>query len=688
MNINKTIIFILIVFSGCLIMLTPLLAQEDVSKQEMKQEEADKDVQQEEMDKEAAQEDTPEAEAPKKEKIEAGKIVVTGTKTEEDIEKSVLKTMVITKKEIENLGASTVMEVFESLPGMIIYVHGHSLVELQGLSGKYVKVLINGIPVTGKSHGGTPLETLPVSEIERIEIVKGATSSLYGSDALGGVINIITKKSTEEKVLLGITMDQRYYDTEELYGEATVYHKNQSADIRITAGYANDNGNKIRTKGFMGERYLYQIPYKDFQNIRGDIAFYMLKNTKIGLGGGYSVDDKISSINSSLGAFSIDKKYDGAVDVKHNLSDYLSLDLYASYRRFEHDYQQYNTDFNSYLPKTKSIYDDIEGEVKAIYDVCLSHSLLLGANILQERLDDDDIGGKKDRTGYAVFAQDKFNLNGKDKLYVVPGLRYTYHETFGNDFSPKVSIRYNLFKTLTLRASYGQGYKTPTFKNNYYTTIHPGSDKFLITGNKDLDPEKSHSANFSVDYMPIKAFNIDGTFFYNKIYNLIGGEFIDRTGSYQGFQYSRVYQYVNKDEAYTTGAEFKVKGEVLKSLQYGIGYTYLIAKGKTKGENYEYLQGKSPHSIKANLTYTAPVISTMLHINTIWNDKQLIGDDEYSPEYLMVNLSLRQPLFTHYEIYGGVKNLLDNDEDYFNLYEGRIFYIGGKVKFDDIAKLF
>ena len=620
--------------------------------------------------------------------VEAIKVVVTGTKTEEPIENSIVKTYVVSKKEIEATGASTLKEVLETVPGLNVYSSmKRDFVEIQGLEQNYVKILIDGVPVSGKVVDGMPLENLPVNEIQRIEIVKGATSALYGSDAIGGVVNIITKKKINNK-LIGITVDNRYHSTKEVYGEISLSHKSEYIGLRVTAGYENDDGLRVKTNAPMGTRYFYQIPFNDLKNIRADISLYQFKNTDINLSGGYSFFENINSVNLSLGSFTEDERYDGALKLKHNFSDYFSVDTYLSYRKFTHKFQEYNIDYDSYFPEKKSIYEDIENEIKVNWDISLSHSLLLGVNILNEKMDSESINGKRERTTYSLFVQDKVNIKGRDKLFIVPGVRYTYNKNFGQDLSPKISIRFNVSEKIALRTSYGQGYKTPTFKHNYYSFFHPAPMNFWLKGNPDLKPEKSYSFNFSVITKLFQFLNFETTFFYNKLYNLITSVITsDTPGTYQGHSYIHIREYVNKEEAYTTGAEFEISGVILKNLKYSAGYTYLIAKYKEE-DKYEDLYFKSPHSIKFRLSYIVPKLNTKLNLNTIWNSKQLIGENEYSPEYLMLNLNLRQPLFSHYEIYGGVKNLLDNKEEYFGLYDGRVFYIGGKVKFDDITNLF
>lgn len=130
---------------------------------------------------------------------EADIIVVTGTKFEQNIEDSVEDIEVITAEEMEQSGAKNLSEAVENISGIIVTGHPTDTIMLQGFDGDYVKILIDGVEVTGDIGGSVAVSQISTADIERIEIIRGASSALYGSDAIGGVINIITKKKIRVK---------------------------------------------------------------------------------------------------------------------------------------------------------------------------------------------------------------------------------------------------------------------------------------------------------------------------------------------------------------------------------------------------------------------------------------------------------------------------------------------------------
>ena len=317
---------------------------------------------------------------------------------------------------------------------------------------------------------------------------------------------------------------------------------------------------------------------------------------------------------------------------------------------------------------------------------------MLGINILREQAENDDIGGSQERIHSALFLQDKINIKGKDKFFLVPGVRFTYNDSYGLNVTPKLSIRYNISKLLFASASYGGGYKVPTFKQMYYSFFHTAPENFWLHGNPDLRPEKSQSVDFSTTFKPIGCVEVSGRAHYSKLHNLITSVIIDtNSGVYEGNEYIYQRRYENKDEAYITGVDFSLKLIDWYNLTFSASYAYTIAREYSEdAAAYVDIEGKSPQSVRFLLRYSLMRWKTIFNFNLTWNDRQLIDrdEDEYCESYLMLNIGIRQPIYKYFEIYGGIKNLLNNQESYYGLYDGRTYYIGAKASFSDIADLF
>ena len=171
---------------------------------------------------------------------EAAILVVTGAKVEENIEEAVEAVEVVSSDDIAAMEARNVAEVMENIPGVTLFARSQSTGMMQGFDGAYVKVLIDGVEISGDEGGATPVSLLGVADIERIEIVRGASSALYGSDAMGGVINIITKKP--EKDRLSFTTRQEFSSNTRYYGEGFLGWDTRHFSLSLGGGFDWDDG--------------------------------------------------------------------------------------------------------------------------------------------------------------------------------------------------------------------------------------------------------------------------------------------------------------------------------------------------------------------------------------------------------------------------------------------------------------
>ncbi|MEM9424049.1 MAG: TonB-dependent receptor plug domain-containing protein, partial [Spirochaetota bacterium] len=171
------------------------------------------------------------------------RIVVTGTKTAQSEQEVVANVEVIDSEEIAQMGAQNVAQVIENLPGASVVSQGaRPAASLQGLGGEYVKVLVDGVEVVGESAGAVSLDTLPVSNVERIEIVRGPASVLYGSEAIGGVINIISKKEEDKPLFLEASQEAA---TNEVFNGRIFTGINQGPFyFSLSGSYDYDDGKK------------------------------------------------------------------------------------------------------------------------------------------------------------------------------------------------------------------------------------------------------------------------------------------------------------------------------------------------------------------------------------------------------------------------------------------------------------
>jgi outer membrane receptor for ferrienterochelin and colicins len=636
---------------------------------------------------------------------EAPVMVVTGAKVEQDITETVEAVEVISAEEIAEMGAKNVAEVMANIPGVVIYDHPQATVMMQGFEGAYVKVLIDGMEITGDTGGATPVNMIPVSGIERIEIIRGASSVLYGSDAMGGVINIITKKPEQGK--LSARIKQEFASNTRYYGEGSIAYANNLFALSLGGSFDWDDGKSIQ-KWTPRLEYidLYEVPAARLGSARADASWYH-PNGELTLYGSWLNSLLNVSADMENGYDFMNTKIEGGVKETYHLSDFALLDGFLSYRQLVYDANRIKYSYHTTSAYADSLFRDIEGEARFSWEPDISHALLFGINAKREALESDSFDAEKSVIMLSAFTQDTWNIGAADRFRIVPGLRFDYRPPNDSDeahiykVSPKLSFRYDPTEDIILRLSYGMGFKTPSLKQNYWFFFHPAPYNFLIRGNPDLTPETSHGFNLSADYSITKAFSVSAGAYFNYIFDLIDAITVDEsegaainpsTGMTQN--YTSVMQYRNVGRAITTGGDVSLRynGSRLKAA---LSYNLTVAKEFDEDtDDWIDLASRTPHQVSASVSYLIPVIETSVQARVNWNAPQLISfaDQTYTPDYLLVNLRIAKTFFDEkLELYGGVQNALNNvhfvkstegqnQEDYYGLRDGIIFSIGAAFK--------
>ncbi|MDR1129002.1 MAG: TonB-dependent receptor [Treponema sp.] len=644
---------------------------------------------------------------------EAPVMVVTGAKVAQNIEETVEAVEVISSEEIAATGAKNVAEVMATIPGVVIFDHPQATVMMQGFDGSYVKILVNGMEITGDTGGATPVNMIPVADIERIEIVRGASSVLYGSDAMGGVINIITKKP--EKGKFSLLLKQELTSTLRTYSEGHIGYANDLFGFSLSGSFDRDKGKTRAERNNYGKYIdIYEIAAARLSSARAAVSWYHPRG-ELELYGSWM--DSLLNVSATVANHYdfMNTKLEGGVKETFHLSDTAMLDGFFSYRQLDYDADW--IEYGSTVVRSvyaDSLFRDIEGEARFAWEPTISHALLFGVNAKREALESESFTEEKTLVMLSVFVQDTWNIGGADKFRVVPGLRFDYRVPNDSDedpvykLSPKLSLRYDPSENLVLRLSYGMGFKTPTLKQNYWVFFHPTPYNFLLIGNPELKSESSHGINASADYKITETLGVSAGAYFNYVYDLIDdyisdgnpGSMLNPSGVLQTFLYTRGYRNVGR--AITSGGDLSLRfnGSRLKS---SLTYSYTLAREYDQTEKtWTELAGRVPHQISASVSYLIPVVETSVQTRITWNSPQLIGsemgssatDNYRTPDFLMVNLRISKMFFDEkFELYAGVQNLLSNfhfvkstdpsqqnQEDYYGLRYGRIFSIGAVFK--------
>ncbi|GAA4322885.1 TonB-dependent receptor [Mucilaginibacter gynuensis] len=535
-------------------------------------------------------------------------------------ENSAMPVTVITRETIEKMGSRRLDEVLKEQTGMAIVnnIAGGARsvgVQMQGFSSDYIMVLIDGQPMLGRNNGSLDLSRISVSNIERIEIIKGASSCLYGSEALGGAINIITR--------YGATQPQASINYQ--YGslnisDATLEAETPFADNR---GYVNISGNFYHSDGFnTNPKYILNgttAPPYDNYSFQGRGKFQVSKNSSIGLTGRYGLRKSFMTKDFGLGIISSDTQDEAEINLSASFDHRFNDKLRGLTRYY---FTNFDSNVNlSWLQGGTGITDNTfvqrlhRFEQQFSYQPNTSLNLTGGVGYGIEQMSNMGEASPNDvQTGFA-FAQ--ANWRTTDKLTTTAGLRYDFTNSFGGSVNPSLGFNYQLTNSLKLKAGVGTGFKAPDFKSRYLVFFNPVANYFVVgnevlrqtietlsaqgeiseirsylynqlTGN--LKAEQNTSYNAGTEWQLSKNFKLEAGVFYHRLRNQINAIQV-ATGSGN----RPIYTYQNLPEAVNKGIEASFSIRPLKDVEISAGYQYLIAKDLSvvdsiKKGNYPYNQ--------------------------------------------------------------------------------------------------
>ncbi len=600
-------------------------------------------------------------------------VVVTGTGTQHHLKNAPVQTEVISRKMIESYGGKSLEEILGGLTASFAFNEGDmgSQAQLNGLGNNYILILVDGKRIHGDVGGENDLGLIDPHNIERIEIVKGAQSALYGSDAIAGVINIITKKHDTEGFLLeNTTRYGSYNDLRQHNGIGVRFGKLQSYtsfQLQHTDGWQNtskeyaeaklltDSRNKTvnkYTNWQIGERLTYS-PYKGL-DLYASGTYYEKRISRPTNGRHascdvYTYDLKYRNASAALGGKMLLGKKD-YIDMDLSWNKHAYYYLYTDTTLEDGYYKGEFTHYYPYFPDQENLQSDQQrymATMKGVFYLPKANTLNVGTEYRYDylkapmRVSD---GTANDWTA-AVYAQDEWNP--VECINVTAGFRIIDNAAFGLHFTPKISAMLSL-GDIRLRAGWSQGFKSPTPKElSYHYTKQMGEKVYYYMGNKDLEAQKSNYWSASAEYRTDDiAVSITG--YVNKLDDMItlvnvskeeipAGATSSYTGDGSGEIIPRMYK--NAEDAKTYGVDVNASWKITKELTIGGNYSYL----DTKATVYNSAKGHFQNAI----------IDGMAHNK--WNGYANYGH-RFSPCYnLGVNLSTRGSSKRYYENDGNGK---------------------------------
>ena len=634
-------------------------------------------------------------------------VVVTATRTQEEV-KAVPQTVeVITKEDIEQLGATDVYSALRLAANVDVTsagMAGHNVM-IRGMSTNHTLILIDGKRFAGEDTSATQnvyaLGRLSLSNIERIEIVRGSASAQYGSDALGGVINIITKKSKEPSVMVGIStgsesINNYYHIDFGKQGNFSSTFDMRFSDVRQNM-QAGDEGSN------------YYGPIQDF-NFAGTWDLGNDKEIDLTLGY-YNEHTKADYADkyTSTGVFqtSKDKKewydyrrYDYSLGYsgKTDNSDYMIRTFYSRLDK-ENNLYNYRNNFpepmenilGSMYPKydwDKSTYTLWGIEGKNTVQLSDNHLLTFGGEYRQNKVEGTRLsdGGDnvhqvsqsgngivsnkyysdKEINTWAGYIQDEWQVN--DKLLVIPSVRYDHDSSFGGEVTPKIGATYFISDNSRIKANWGKGFKAPTI-SELYMAMHRamGGQTVNVYGNPDLKPEKSTSWDISFEAEKDNNFG-KLTYFNNDVKNLIttkqiGSSYYDQ-------------RYINVDEAEIDGVEMEIGRNLDDKWTIKATSNWLDATDKVSGDR---LDNRARNMTTLQLLYDDHDdwgYSAILWQQ--WANKYHYDDNDYN--FTTTNFVLNKKFGEGNRVYAGVDNIFDKKISDIGL-DGMIWRLGAEWTF-------
>lgn len=550
-------------------------------------------------------------------------VVVTGTGTQHLLKNAPVQTEVITSKMLRNYSGQSLQDILAGLTASFAFSDDDmgSQMQLNGLGNDYILVLIDGKRIHGDVGGQNDLSLIDPQNIEKIEIVKGASSALYGSDAIAGVVNVITKKHNEGLLFENTTRGGSYGDLRQHNGLGIAIGKFKSYtnfQLQHSDGWQNtatedpskteflitDSRNMTvnrHTNWQVSERLTYE-PIKNLE-LYAEGSTYWKRIYRPS--GKYPIDMKFYDLeyrNQSLAAGGI---------WKLNKADQVTLDMnwdrHAYYYIYTAEWAMgdgldQHGNFTTYYPYFRDdevLQSDqrrVMAHLKGIFSLPYNNRLSGGLEWRYDYLEAPmrvDGGVARDNTE-AAYVQDEFSyaISPKVAMNITGGLRLNQNMQFGFRLTPKISGMLSIGENIRLRATWSQGFKTPTPKEQNYRYVKYMSGTYLYLGNENLTPQTSNYYAVSGEYN-WQGLNVTMTGYINNVDNMI--TLVTIPNSQAPAEYIVIYdpiktrQYQNLETAETKGIDVSLRYRLNHEWMLGGSYSYLDTDAKKYDTNHDKL---------------------------------------------------------------------------------------------------
>lgn len=640
--------------------------------------------------------------------VNLDEITVTATGYKQDISKAPASVSVISNKEISQKHSQNVVDIVKSIPGIfsnnsgtISNYRNNSNIMIRGMSPKYTKFLVDGKPISseeiysGTGNGSVIANFLPpANAIDRIEIIRGPMSSLYGTDAMGGVINIITKKSIDEfsaniNAYYTFMQDRDYGDSfQSIFYVLSPLVENQFALELYGKFFQKNEDNILEANPKDNDKNLgLKLIYKPNDDNELSLFYkhtynYALKTYGKTLSKPYTSEEKDKNDNITLSHL--------------GYYDNITLDSYILYDKTKVDSDMLGSD---------SKLTNIMLNSKAYYTFD-TNILTLGAEYKNQNLagkSRQKLYSKSDgnlkRWDASIFGEDEYKIF--DPLTLTAGIRYNYDKDYGGHISPRAYLIYEINENIFLKGGVSTGYMTPTIKERAKGFLNYAiGGTGVAPGNPDLKPENSTNYEGSIYYQNDIAF-MSATLFHTKFKDKIDRKTVCKQGSYRNpatwecvynaTKYYTVLEFQNVGKSDIDGVELSINYQLTDDLNLNTSYTFTKSEQKSGAEKGEPLNDVPTHLFRFGANYD---ITKTINLWTqfLYNGKVKKHDytswiRETKGSYTMFDLGINYGVSKNLNLNAGIYNILNKklDEELFNrnitIIDGRKFQIGFNINF-------
>lgn len=656
-------------------------------------------------------------------------VVVTATRSYRSLDGTTLPVTVVSDVEVRQTAPARLGELLAEQTGLQVVSQFGSGIQVQGFDPDYTMIMINGEPLVGRVGGTLDLNRIAVTNIRQIEIVKGPSSSLYGSEALAGVVNIITEQPSDALTLNGSLQGGSYGQFDANFG-ANLGTEKMGLDVFLNHnrgdGYDLDPQTRLAT-----------LPKTWSTTARTAYQWSNGKNVEFKLGASYfdeqqrNQDNFITNDRGRTDVLYFSRQLDASVtpELRLKLAGLDQLSLRNHFSAFATDtYYRYDSDGAQF---DRSKFDQTYWKSEAVLNEMINpeHIITAGLGYVRESVASDRFvaGTNYQNTGF-LFAQHEWEPT--ESLTIVSGLRYDVHDQYENKLSPRLSLAWKP-GDIKYRASIGTGFKAPDFRHLYLNFFNPagaytvlGSEsaadeisRLLASGRlrpedlllplsdiESLNPEYSVAVNIGADLYR-QNYSVSVNLFNNNVSDLI--EYTRAAVLSDGLT---LFSYQNLNRVLLRGAELSGNYRFSRQFEFGAGYQYLDSRDQdvyedvkagrifrrdpSNGEvtrvlprDYGGLLNRSRHSGNIRLNYDLPESGTGVSLRAIYRGRYGFGDangngivddrNEYGKSHVMLNATVTQPVGNRFEVFGTALNLLNFTEaDKLPTTPGRMFRLG------------